>query len=83
MTAAVLLVQTTYDGHHWHLPGGYVEANESPEETVVRELKEELDLTVEVLGLSCVAYKAYDPILVSYIDAGSFHQGIQCRMGRK
>jgi|HubBroStandDraft_1064217.scaffolds.fasta_scaffold35581_4 8-oxo-dGTP diphosphatase len=58
---SILLVQTTYDGHRWHLPGGYVEANESPEETVVRELKEELDLTVEILGLSSVAYKAYDP----------------------
>jgi 8-oxo-dGTP pyrophosphatase MutT (NUDIX family) len=57
----ILLVQTTYDGNRWHLPGGYVEANESPEETVARELREELKLTVEVLGLNCIAYKAYDP----------------------
>jgi len=56
---SVLLVQTTYDHHRWHLPGGYVEALESPEDAVIRELKEELELTVEVLGLCCVAYKSY------------------------
>ncbi|MCP4405784.1 MAG: NUDIX hydrolase [bacterium] len=36
---------------YWWLPGGGVEANESPEEAVVREVKEEthLDVTVHTL----------------------------------
>lgn len=29
--------------HHWDLFGGHVEAGESPEEALVREVKEELD----------------------------------------
>lgn len=38
-------VQKTYKGY-WEFPGGKREANESPYETLVRELKEELDINV-------------------------------------
>lgn len=33
----------------WDLPGGKIEYGESPEEALLREVKEELDLTVEVI----------------------------------
>lgn len=33
---------------HWDIPGGAREAGETPEETVLRELKEELNLTLPV-----------------------------------
>ncbi|WP_309238542.1 NUDIX hydrolase [Actinoplanes aureus] len=41
-----LLVEPTYKDY-WEIPGGAVEADESPYAAVVRELKEELDLPVQ------------------------------------
>ena len=35
----------------WELPGGKVECNENPEETVVREVKEEVNLAVQPIEL--------------------------------
>lgn len=42
----VLLVKHTYGRLNWELPGGAGEAEESPVETAVREVKEETGLTV-------------------------------------
>jgi mutator protein MutT len=42
----------TNDSHNkWALPGGIVDENESPEEAVVREVKEETGFEVEVVRL--------------------------------
>ena len=46
----VLLVEPTYKDH-WEIPGGAVEADESPYTAVVRELEEELGLPVQPGGL--------------------------------
>ncbi|MFI1990697.1 NUDIX domain-containing protein [Actinoplanes sp. NPDC020271] len=43
----VLLVEPTY-APHWELPGGAVEANESPHAATMRELREELGVLVRV-----------------------------------
>lgn len=50
---AVLLVQRAQEplAGQWTLPGGVVEAGETLEEAVVRELREETGLTVRVLEL--------------------------------
>nr|WP_221329899.1 NUDIX hydrolase [Actinoplanes sp. L3-i22] len=43
----VLLVEPAYKPH-WEVPGGSVEANESPHAATVRELREELGVLVRV-----------------------------------
>lgn len=53
----VLLVKMSYkDG--WGIPGGVVDANESPLQGALREVQEELNLTVpkETLSLVCLGY---------------------------
>lgn len=50
----------------WEFPGGKVEKNEDPKECVVRELKEELDIVIEVESVFDVVYYRYPekPVLV-------------------
>ena len=35
----------------WDIPGGHVEANETPEQCIVREMKEEMDLDLTISEL--------------------------------
>jgi 8-oxo-dGTP diphosphatase len=56
----ILLVQPTYR-EKWLLPGGIVEANESPGAACVREVKEELGLEVHLRQLLCVEYRCAAP----------------------
>ena len=42
------------DNHHWEPPGGILEPDESIHDGLIREIKEETDLTVSPTGLSGV-----------------------------
>jgi len=55
----VLLVRRADDGR-WCLPCGWVEPNEAPEETVVREVREETGLDIRVLRLTGVFTRKAD-----------------------
>jgi len=51
----LLITQRRADDHLgglWEFPGGKIEPFESPEECVIRELREELAIEVEVIGLT-------------------------------
>ncbi|GAB3470347.1 NUDIX domain-containing protein [Actinophytocola sediminis] len=60
-TGRVLIVEPTYKDH-WEIPGGMLEAGETPSQACVREIAEELGLTVR-LGRLLVADWAPDPTL--------------------
>lgn len=69
----VLLCELTYKPE-WDLPGGVVEVGESPAEGLVRELEEELGLTLAVHGLLTVnwlpAWRGWDDACVFVFDLG-------------
>ena len=69
----VLLCELTYK-QEWDLPGGVVEVGEAPALGLVRELQEELGITVEVQGLITVnwlpAWRGWDDACIFLFDLG-------------
>ncbi|MCW2747229.1 MAG: hypothetical protein JWP10_371 [Nocardioidaceae bacterium] len=69
----VLLCELTYK-HEWDLPGGVIELDESPSIGLVREVREELGIDVEVLGLHTVnwlpAWRGWDDACVFVFNLG-------------
>ena len=75
-----LLIQTSYSGNYWTLPGGGVGLFETPEKSIRREIKEELNIKlkdIKLLGFytSSIEYKqdtvfCYNSIIID----NSFHK---------
>lgn len=69
----ILLVKPSYYPY-WHLPGGYVDENESPLQAVSREIKEEIGLNLSPKKLMLVNYESgSDPkkeVIVFIFDFG-------------
>lgn len=69
----VLLCELTYK-REWDLPGGVVEVGEPPALGLVRELQEELGITVEVRSLITVnwlpAWRGWDDACIFLFDLG-------------
>ncbi|WP_462418564.1 NUDIX domain-containing protein [Kytococcus sp. Marseille-QA3725] len=70
----VLLCELTYKSE-WDLPGGMVDPDEGPMDTVVREVAEELGLDMEVQGLLSVnwlpAYRGWSDAVLCVFDLGT------------
>lgn len=75
----VLLCQLTYK-QEWDLPGGVIEVGEAPASGLVRELQEELGITVEVKGLITVnwlpAWREWDDACIFLFDLGTVDSSI-------
>lgn len=72
-TGRVLLCELTYKPE-WDLPGGVIEVGESPADGLVRELQEELGITVTVRSLLTVnwlpAWRGWDDACIFLFDLG-------------
>jgi 8-oxo-dGTP pyrophosphatase MutT (NUDIX family) len=78
----VLLCELTYTAE-WDLPGGVVDPSESPAQCVVREVREELAVDVEVQGLLAVnwlpAWRGWSDAVVFVFDLGVADPGLVAR----
>ena len=65
--------------NHWDLIGGHVEEGETPEEALVREVKEELDIDISGYSfykkVECLTGDAYENI--KYIYTGKINMPIE------
>lgn len=70
----ILLCQLTYKAE-WDLPGGVVDPSESPAACLVREISEELGVSVGVRGLSVVnwlpPWRGWDDAVLFLYDLGA------------
>ena len=84
--ASVLLTQRPPGAHlagYWEFPGGKVEDGEDPQDAVLRECREEIELDLRVIDILDVAWHSYeekDVLLLFYdcrVEGGELtHTGV-------
>ncbi len=50
----------------WEFPGGKVEPGESDEQALIREIREELEVEIEVLGKTLATVRDYDTYIIDF-----------------
>jgi 8-oxo-dGTP pyrophosphatase MutT (NUDIX family) len=56
------MIRQEEDGQiFWNFPGGHMEAGETPEQTCIREVKEETGYEIAIAGLFCEIKKGSHP----------------------
>lgn len=78
----VLLVQPTYKTT-WELPGGAVEADESPRQACEREVAEELGLALAVGRLLCIEWQGPEPDRTEslmFVYDGGMREGLSIQL---
>jgi len=63
----ILAVQRKPGGHlslKWEFPGGKTESGETPEDCIVREIREELNLTIRIIRKGPLVDHDYGPVLI-------------------
>jgi 8-oxo-dGTP diphosphatase len=83
LNAKILIGRRRADQPHplkWEFPGGKIEAGESPEAALVRELREELGIEAQTgreLSRYEFAYPGKNPILLIFIELAGWQGEIQ------
>jgi 8-oxo-dGTP diphosphatase len=83
LNAKILICRRRADQPHplkWEFPGGKIEAGESPEAALVRELREELGIEAQTgreLSRYEFAYPGKNPILLIFIELAGWQGEIQ------
>ncbi|GGH27670.1 NUDIX hydrolase [Paenibacillus segetis] len=68
-----LLLHTTKTDDFWNLPGGRVEFNESTEQALIRELQEELGVTIQLERLVYVNEDFFEYDCKKYHEIGFYY----------
>lgn len=68
-----ILLHTTLTDDFWNLPGGRVEFNESTDRTIIREIKEELDIEVQTKELLFVREDFFEYDDKQYHEIGFYY----------
>jgi len=71
----ILLIKNP-SAKHWSLPGGHIEKGETPEQCIIRELKEELDLSINKTEFKLGEYISdnegkYDTVFIFVVKLAS------------